>query len=1018
MKRKNCMKRKYMFMALLCYALTTAAQDASHNYVRTRSMLDEMGGKYLDKVEYFDGLGRPFQTVLKKVTASNSNLVTLQEYDVAGRAVNSWLPIVSSAEYVAPAAFKSSAPSNYGNDSRPYGQPVYEASPLNRTVKEYGPGAAWHGGHSVNTDYLANSTANAQLNCINYGVSSAGALTSNGSYASGQLSVVKTTDEDLNVSYTFTDKMGHVVLSRQMKGSETHDTYYVYDDKSNLCFVLQPMYQSLANLDLYAFQYKYDGRNRCIWKKLPGAGYMEMVYDNADRLVFSQDGNQRALTSGNWTYYKYDGLNRLTEQGTCTNKVTTSGTNVLVQHFYDSYAFRSQAGFNNSNFPDDASGNGKGALTASVATVLGSSNKIYTAYYYDIKGRVVKTVQSNPLGGYDVAATVYTFTNKPATVTHTHTASGKTTRTEVYTYSYDHADRLLKVEHTLGGTKITLADYAYDNLGRLQSKSLHGSATNKLTYAYNVRGWLTGISGSKFTQNLYYNTGTGTAKYNGSISSMTWKAGNESTIRGYKFTYDGLSRLMNATYGETAGINTNTNRFSENVTAYDKNGNIKTLQRYGQTAASGYGLIDNLTFTLGGNLLNRVDDAAAASAYGGGFEFKDGVKQANEYTYDSNGNLTKDLNKGISTITYNVLNLPNMVTFSDGSTIAYTYGADGTKLKTVHKTGSTTTTTDYCGNVVYENDVQKLLLTDEGYVTLSDGKYHYYLKDHQGNNRVVINQSGTVEETNHYYPFGGVFASSGNVQPYKYNGKEYDSKKGLNWYDYGARHYDAVLGRFTTNDRFAEKYYSMSPYQYGANSPVGNIDVNGDSIRVYTETQSFGHTWISVGEGSNMTVYSYGRYNGTNKGPDRSSNSLGNGSGVLLKLMGDEAKAYNDKKAAGGMSVFVVTDVADEKVANILDEKFNMSTTMPDNPKSDYYNSSSARIIDEYKLTSNNCTTMVSDVLNKSGSNALKETRLQQTSNFGTWTTIPIVNRFILPISMQNHLVRISKPGGVVYKTR
>ena len=834
MKRKNCMKRKYMFMALLCYALTTAAQDASHNYVRTRSMLDETGGKYLDKVEYFDGLGRPFQTVLKKVTASSSNLVTLQEYDVAGRAANSWLPIVSSAEYVAPASFKSSAPGNYGNDSRPYGQPVYEASPLNRTVKEYGPGAAWHGGHSVNTDYLANSTANAQLNCINYSVSSAGALTSNGSYASGQLSVVKTTDEDLNVSYTFTDKMGHVVLSRQMKGSETHDTYYVYDDKGNLCFVLQPMYQSSANLDQYAFQYKYDGRNRCIWKKLPGAGYVEMVYDNADRLVFSQDGNQRALSTGNWMYYKYDGLNRLTEQGTCTNKVTTSGTNVLVQHFYDSYAFRSQAGFNNSNFPDDASGNGKGALTASVATVLGSSNKIYTAYYYDIKGRVAKTVQSNLLGGYDVTATVYTFTDKPATVTHTHTASGKPTRTEMYTYSYDHADRLLKVEHTLGGTKITLADYAYDNLGRLQSKSLHGSATNKLTYAYNVRSWLTGISGSKFTQNLYYNTGNGTAKYNGSISSMTWKAGNESTIRGYKFTYDGLSRLMNATYGETAGINTNTNRFSENVTAYDKNGNIKTLQRYGQTAASSYGLIDNLTFTLGGNLLSRVDDAAAASAYNGGFEFKDGVKQANEYTYDSNGNLTKDLNKGISNISYNCLNLPSAVTFSDGSTIVYTYAVDGAKLKTVHKIGGTTTTTDYCGNVIYENGVQKLLLTEEGYVTLSDGKYHYYLKDHQGNNRVVINQSGTVEEANHYYPFGGVFASSGNVQPYKYNGKEYDGKKGLNWYDYGARHYDAALGRFTTNDRFSEKYHSLSPYQYGANNPVNTIDINGDSLLIVT----------------------------------------------------------------------------------------------------------------------------------------------------------------------------------------
>ena len=411
-------------------------------------------------------------------------------------------------------------------------------------------------------------------------------------------------------------------------------------------------------------------------------------------------------------------------------------------------------------------------------------------------------------------------------------ASGKTTREEVYTYSYDYADRVSKVEHTLGGTKITLADYTYDSFGRLSTKSLHGSAANKLTYAYNLRSWLTGITSTRFTQNLYYNTGVGTARYNGNISSMTWKSGNESTVRGYKFTYDGLDRMLNATYGETAGISTNANRFSENVTGYDKNGNIKGLQRYGQLSSAAYGMIDNLTLTLNGNQLNRVDDAVTASAYNGGFEFKNGANAADEYSYDANGNLTKDLNKGISGITYNFLNLPNAVTFSDGSTITYTYGADGTKLRTVHKIGSTTTTTDYCGNVVYENGVQKLLLTEEGYVTLSDSKYHYYLKDHQGNNRVVISQSGTVEETNHYYPFGGAFASTSNVQPYKYNGKELDSKKGVNWYDYGARHYDAALGRFTTNDRFAEKYYSMSPYQYGANNPVNNIDVNGDTIVV------------------------------------------------------------------------------------------------------------------------------------------------------------------------------------------
>ena len=413
-------------------------------------------------------------------------------------------------------------------------------------------------------------------------------------------------------------------------------------------------------------------------------------------------------------------------------------------------------------------------------------------------------------------------------------ASGKTTREEVYTYSYDYADRVSKVEHTLGGTKITLADYTYDSFGRLSTKSLHGSAANKLTYAYNLRSWLTGITSTRFTQNLYYNTGVGTARYNGSISSMTWKSGNESTVRGYKFTYDGLDRMLNATYGETAGISTNANRFSENVTGYDKNGNIKGLQRYGQLSSAAYGMIDNLTLTLNGNQLNRVDDAVTASAYNGGFEFKNGANAADEYSYDANGNLTKDLNKGISGITYNFLNLPNVVTFSDGSTITYTYGADGTKLRTVHKIGSTTTTTDYCGNVVYENGVQKLLLTEEGYVTLSDSKYHYYLKDHQGNNRVVISQSGTVEETNHYYPFGGAFASTSNVQPYKYNGKELDTKKGLNWYDYGARHYDAVLGRFITVDALYDKHFKVSPYVYCGNEPVGRIDPDGNDWRVQT----------------------------------------------------------------------------------------------------------------------------------------------------------------------------------------
>ena len=567
---------------------------------------------------------------------------------------------------------------------------------------------------------------------------------------------------------------------------------------------------------------------------------------------------------------------------------------------------------------------------------------------------------------YDVTSTAYTFTDKPLTVTHTHTASGKDSRTEAYTYSYDHADRLLKVEHTLGGAKVTLAAYAYDNLGRLQSKSLHGSDADRQAYAYNVRGWLTGISGTKFTQNLYYNTGNGPAKYNGSISSMTWKAGTASTVRGYKFTYDGLNRMLNATYGETAGISTNANRFSENVTGYDKNGNIKSLQRYGQTGASAYGLIDNLTFTLNGNQLSRVDDAVMASAYGGGFEFKDGVKQVGEYTYDANGNLTKDLNKGITDIQYNCLNLPSAVTFSDGSTITYVYAADGTKLRTVHKIGGATTTTDYCGNVVYENGAQKLLITEEGYITLSDNKYYYYLKDHQGNNRVVINQSGAVEETNHYYLFGGVFASSTSTQPYKYNSKEYDTKKGLNWYDYGARHYDAVLGRFMTVDPLAEKYYSESLYTYCYSNPINCIDPNGkDGIYIafpdykistpIGKIGNLGHAGVLLIDNKTGVTkyYEYGRYDKEGKG-------------VVRTFAVPNVKIGQDKKPtleSLNKTLSIISEQAGHagriEGAYIESDKFKEMKNYAESKIAENANSKRK----EYSLRNNNCGTFAADVL-------------------------------------------------------
>jgi RHS repeat-associated protein len=143
--------------------------------------------------------------------------------------------------------------------------------------------------------------------------------------------------------------------------------------------------------------------------------------------------------------------------------------------------------------------------------------------------------------------------------------------------------------------------------------------------------------------------------------------------------------------------------------------------------------------------------------------------------------------------------------------------------------------TDYVGNIVYETAKngsaitnRTRILVDGGYY--EGGVYYYYLTDHLGNNRVVVNQSGTVTQKNHYYPFGTAFADkydNGTSQPYKYNGKELDQMHQLNLYDYSARYYESAIGRFTSVDPLAEKYYGWSPYAYVMNNPLKYIDPTG-----------------------------------------------------------------------------------------------------------------------------------------------------------------------------------------------
>ncbi|GAE86538.1 hypothetical protein GGR06_004203 [Bacteroides reticulotermitis] len=232
------------------------------------------------------------------------------------------------------------------------------------------------------------------------------------------------------------------------------------------------------------------------------------------------------------------------------------------------------------------------------------------------------------------------------------------------------------------------------------------------------------------------------------------------TRKGYRFTYDRLSRLQDAIYGEGSGLTGNSNHFNEQVTGYDKMGNILGLLRYGQTSQTGYGLIDNLNLVYNGNQLQSVNDNATNSVYGNGMEFRDGANQVVEYEYDKNGNITKDLNKKIADIQYNILNLPSQITFEGRNSVKYLYDANGVKLRTEHNLNGDTQITDYCGNAVYENGALKMLLNEADYVSLLNEFFHFYLRDHLGNVRVVADKAGHTKEVNDYYPFVAAIADN------------------------------------------------------------------------------------------------------------------------------------------------------------------------------------------------------------------------------------------------------------------
>ena len=939
--------------AIFIAGFSQAQLTNTENYVYTKTYLNYNGTnatKTSETVQYFDGLGRPKQVVNIKASPQQKDVVTHIEYDAFGRQVKDFLPVPQSntlnGGIVTNPLANATQPGIYGSE-KIFTQKVLENSPLDRIQQQIQVGNDWSN-KPVTFDYDANiagevikfSTATVWENGATKST-----VSNSGSYGTAQLYKNTVTDEDGNKTIEFKNGEGQVLLVRKvLSASENADTYYVYNEYNQLAFVIPPL-ASIATLDdptlnNLCYQYRYDGRNRLVEKRLPGKGWEYMVYDNADRLIMTHDAN---LASQNkWLITKYDQLgrvaytgiiqggNRLSMQNQAGGYVITESRNstgftrngmqiyytngwfldietILSVNYYDTYPtgtptiptqILGQMVLTQDS--QNSSISTKSLPTASYVKNIEDDRWTKNYTWYDQKARPIGSHSVNHLGGYTKTESQLDFSGTPLQVVTRHKRlDADTERVITESFTYDHQNRLLTHKHKVdNNAEEILAQNEYNELSQLKTKKvggkISGSGLQWIDYKYNIRGWMTQINDPNnlgtdlFGYKINYNQVEGLAmphsdfpsllvqpKFNGNIAEISWKTLTEENepLKKYGYVYDKLNRL-NAGFYQKAGAE-NAQEYYERL-EYDLNGNITRLQRSeGLAPGSNTAMrIDNLSYDYTGNRLTKVTEEQIGNSNGYPYLSSHNTIEYDNNLSNGNGNMTKHLDKGISSIVYNYLNLPTTITTGSGkkhSQTAYLYRADGTKLAKF--TGGTFSLSnrqvDYLDGFQYDSIVEfcigcpmstanlKFVPTSEGYFDFEKNQYIYNYVDHLGNVRLGYSDSngdnfiqprdlsvqhcedmgdgniacfndwvpGEVVEVNNYYPFGLMHNYAGttlNSYQYKYNGKELQE---TGMYDYGWRQYMPDVGRWMQLDPLVED--TEDPYAYVFNNPIKLTDPDG-----------------------------------------------------------------------------------------------------------------------------------------------------------------------------------------------
>jgi len=786
--------------------------------------------------QYFDGLGRKIQTVIKQFSPLQKDVVIANTYDAVGREYVKSMPYVTTTS---DGNFKSNATGNgstfnsaqFPGEQFYYTQTTFEASPLNRVNNTMAPGLSWAGSsRSVTDQYLVNSVTDS----VRYWTISAapGSLpvTTSG-YQPNTMYKNVTTDEHSHQIIEYSDLDGKLILKKTQLATTpgtAHvgwlNTYYVYDDFDNLRFVIQPRAVELINAnwvvtqaiaDELCFRYEYDERKKQIVKKIPGAAENRIVYDKWDRLILSQDGNMR--TANQWLFTKYDILNRLVMTGIFTDATHTT------QSSMQAFVYAQNMGRNetvittalplytlNQSFPSEV------------------ANDVQSMNYYDdynwtsFLASIYRTFDNSYNSSFNAPSnTVFPYAQTLANTANTRgLITGSMSRVPnvtvlASTNFYDDHYRLIqtKKQNTAGGCDINTTQFGFagDQLMTLlhhdkpTATPVSANLINKITYDHvgrplTVKNTLSLTVNGQTTN--YPEQLVSTHTYNELSQIQNRQIGNNIENLAFDFNIRGWLKSINKNY-VSGSVN---NNFFGMEFGYDKTTSINTTTSY-------------VTPQFNGNIAGTIWRSAG-----------DGVGRKYDYLYDNANRLTAaNFVQNTSGSTWDNSSL-------DFTVSNLSYDANGNIMSMNQKgfkAGASTLIDQLSYQYQNSNASNKLSIVNDGSndPTSKLGDFHY---------------SGTKQSTDYGYDASGNIIGDNNkgISAITYNYLNFPLQMTITGKGTINYVYDALgnkLSKTVVDNTVSPAKTTLTTYMagfvYEAHSPAGGGAVGPDTLRLLPHPQ-------------------------------------------------------------------------------------------------------------------------------------------------------------------------------------